>query len=87
MEFLLLYEGKPRGDAQIEIFATSPEGKVQVSTLMTDSKGRAVIPVKSGHEYMLDAVVLREAPEALAEERSVQWQSLWANLTFFVPDR
>ncbi len=34
---------------------------------------------------MLDAVVLREPSEALAAERDVVWESLWANLTFAVP--
>ena len=85
MEIMLLYEGKPRGSAQIEIFERGSDGSVEIFTLATDANGYASIPVKSGHEYMLDAVVLRKAPEVLAKERNVQWQSLWANLTFFVP--
>lgn len=73
-----LYEGEAaRADAQVEIFDRAPDGTVAVSTVRTDAEGVAVIPVTAGHEYMLDAVILREAEGG--------WESLWANLTFAVP--
>ena len=53
---------------------------------MTDSEGRVTVPVKSGHRYMLDAVVLREPSANLAEATGAVWESLWANLTFEVPE-
>ena len=81
----LLYQGAPRADAQIEVFAKDEAGAVTISTVRTDAEGRAVVPVAPGTRYMLDAVVLREPSEALAAERDVVWESLWANLTFAVP--
>jgi hypothetical protein len=39
------------------------------------------IPVKSGHEYLLDAVVLRAADP----DDGAVWETLWAALTFAVP--
>lgn len=81
----LNYEGKPRADAQVEIFEKAADGTVKVTTTRTDAAGQAVIPVKPGHRYMLDAVVLRIPSPALAEAGGVVWESLWANLTFEVP--
>ena len=54
-------------------------GEVVVSLVRTDEDGIASIPVKPGHRYMLDAVVLRDGGD------EAQWESLWANLTFAVP--
>ena len=82
----LLYQGAPRADAQIEVFAKDAEGQVTITTARTDADGHAVIPVTPGSRYMLDAVVLREPSEELAAERNVVWESLWANLTFAVPE-
>lgn len=83
---LVTYEGVPRADAQVEVFETAGDG-VEVFTARTDAEGRAVIPVRPGHRYMLDAVVLRVPAEGLALESGVVWESLWANLTFEVPAR
>ena len=80
LEVRLLYQGAPRGDEQIEVFEKAPGGAVSVSTVRTDEDGVAAIPVRPGHRYMLDAVVLRDGGE------TAMWESLWANLTFAVPD-
>ncbi len=77
----LFYQGEPRGDAQVEIFERAPDGTVTVSLTRTDAAGRARIAVKPGHEYLLDAVVLREAPE----DADDVWETLWAALTFRMP--
>ena len=53
-----------------------------ITYLATDAKGEAVIPVRPGHRYLLDAVVLREAPDG----DGPVWESLWAAMTFAVPD-
>lgn len=82
----LLYQGAPRANEQIEIFAQPPEGEVQVSLIRTDDKGEALIPVAPGYRYMLDAVVLRAPSAELAEARDVVWETLWATLTFAVPE-
>jgi len=82
----VLYRGAPRAGVQVEVFERSPDGAVAVSILRTDDAGRALVPVRPGHVYMLDAVVLREPEGPLAERPDVVWESLWANLTFAVPD-
>ncbi|WP_417524395.1 DUF4198 domain-containing protein [Marinovum sp.] len=80
----VLYQGAPRGDAQVELFAKSPEGEVTVSLLRTDAEGVAVLPVSPGHVYLADAVVVRPLEPATAEDPV--WESLWASLTFKVPE-
>lgn len=81
MPVQVFYQGEPRFPAQIEVFERGPDGEVLVFLQSTDSQGRALIPVKSGHTYLLDAVVLRPAPES----EDPVWESLWATLTFATP--
>lgn len=81
----VLYREMPRIGAQVEIFERPPEGPVRVSTTTTDDDGIALIAVKPGHDYLLDNVLLRIPSEALAEEKSAVWETLWAALTFAVP--
>ena len=81
----VLYQGNPRAEEQIEIFEKTDSGDVSIFTLKTDANGEATIPVKPGHQYMLDSVVLRKPSAELANSRNVLWESLWANLTFAVP--
>ncbi len=82
----VLFEGAPRAGAQVEVFDRDPGGEVTTFTEMTDPDGRASIPVEPGHEYLLDAVVM--LPLYPADETTEPvWQSLWASLTFRVPDR
>lgn len=77
----LFYRGGPRAETQVEIFERAPDDAVKVFLLHTDVNGKVLIPVKSGHTYLLDAVVLRPAP--IGGEPI--WESLWAALTFAVP--
>lgn len=86
MPVRLFYRDAPRGDAQLEIFARAPDGTVEVTTTRTDAQGMARIPVRPGHVYLFDAVVLREPDADLAQDKDVVWESLWAALTFAVPD-
>lgn len=79
------YEGAPRIDAQVEAFERAPDGHVTVSLLRTDGRGVARIPVRPGHEYLFDAVVLRPSPLAGSSETAPLWETLWAALTFMVP--
>lgn len=81
---LVLFEGEPRVDAQIEIFEKNADGEVAISTLKTDADGRALIPVQTGKEYLLDAVVMLPLEETDKDSDPV-WRSLWAALTFAVP--
>lgn len=82
---LVLFEGAPRINAQVEIFDRAPSGEVTVTTTRTNAKGIALIPVQRGHEYNLDAVVMLplSAEDPLLDP---SWESLWAGLTFGVPE-
>ena len=81
----LLYQNQPRANAQIEIFERSPDKKVTISYQQADGQGKAVIPVKAGYTYLLDGVVLREPFAENAKDFNAVWETLWASLTFKVP--
>lgn len=78
-----MYEGAPLKDTQIEVFEKAADGTVRIFLERTDDTGAATIPVRPGHRYMLDAVILR--PLDVVEDTDPAWESLWANLTFEVP--
>ncbi|TNF22915.1 MAG: DUF4198 domain-containing protein [Rhodobacteraceae bacterium] len=79
----VLYQGKPRPGAQVEVFAKGPDGTVSVQVYEADAEGGATIAVTPGVTYLVDSVVLRPLePEG---ERDPVWESLWASLTFRVP--
>lgn len=81
----VLYKGKPRRATQVEVFERSSSGDVRIFTVKTNTKGVATVPVKAGHEYMLDSVVLRRPVTQPSAGKPYAWESLWANLTFEVP--
>jgi cobalt/nickel transport protein len=53
--------------------------------LRTDKNGSVSVPIKPGFDYLLDAVVLREA--APQTNKGAVWESLWAAMTFSVPSK
>ena len=82
---LVLLEGKPRSNAQVELFArpTGTDKNVEVTLHFTNDMGIATLPVKQGYEYMADHVAL--LPLEPSQKNDPVWHSLWANLTFSVP--
>jgi hypothetical protein len=80
------YQGAPLPDWQIELFDKAPDGTVTITTARTDADGIGLLQVTPGHSYLVDAVYLREPSAALQADRGVVWESLWASLTFAVPD-
>lgn len=74
----------PRAGAQLEVFERTPDGKVRAFSRTLDDQGRASVPVRPGHEYLLDAVILRDTGNDDPGTGAV-WRSLWASLTFRVP--
>jgi uncharacterized GH25 family protein len=82
----LYYQRELRVNVQIEVFEKSSTGEVNISYYRTDADGIGTFPVQPGHSYMVDAVVLREPSAALADETGAVWETLWANLTFGVPE-
>ena len=85
MPVKVLYQGKPRMNAQVEVFARAPDGSVADLFYRTDMEGRALIPVMPGTEYLFDAVVMRPLAGSIKDDTPV-WESLWASLTFRTPD-
>jgi len=81
----VFYADAPRAMAQVELFEKAPDGSVEVTLHRTDAEGVAVLPVRAGHSYLVDAVLLRDPAPDLAEARDVVWETLWASLTFAVP--
>lgn len=79
------YQGEPRADTQVELFEKAADGTVEITYYRTNAEGIAVLPVRSGYSYMVDAVVLRIPVPSLMLATGSVWESLWANLTFAVP--
>lgn len=86
MRVQVTYQDAPRAEAQIEVFDRAPDGEVAITLTRTDARGEATIPVSPGHTYLLDAVVLRPSAQAGTAERAPVWETLWAALTFAVPE-
>ncbi|MDW3225670.1 MAG: DUF4198 domain-containing protein [Paracoccaceae bacterium] len=80
------YNGAVRPDAQIEVFDRARDGSVSVTMTRTDGAGIATVPVSPGHTYLFDAVVLRPSAMAGTSDTAPVWETLWAALTFAVPD-
>lgn len=83
MRVQVLYLGKPRPAAQVEVFDRAPSGDVTVTLHRTNESGIATIPVTPAHDYLFDAVVI--AP--IADDDTAVWDTFWAALTFGVPAR
>ena len=81
----VLYQGKPRSATQVEVFELDRSGELRVFTVKTNAKGVVTVPVKAGHKYMLDSVVLRRTDKKPVNGKPFVWESLWANMTFEVP--
>ncbi len=79
------YRNEIRPDTQVEVFRKDADFNVTIDLYRTNAEGIATFPVEPGHSYMVDAVVLREPSESLAASTGAEWQTLWANLTFAVP--
>ncbi|WP_208349371.1 DUF4198 domain-containing protein [Pseudaestuariivita rosea] len=85
MPLQLLYQGAPRADAQVELFERAPDGSVQITLHRTNGQGRVTLPVRAGHDYLVDAVVLRVPSDQVQADTGAVWETLWASLTFEIP--
>ena len=86
MRLQLFYNNDVRANTQVEVFAKSPTGQMTQAFYTTNGQGIATIPVQAGHIYMADAVVLREPTAQLAADTGAVWETLWANMTWAVPN-
>lgn len=85
MQVQVFYRNDVRADVQVEVFEKDPDGRVAISLYRTNEQGIATFPVRPGNRYMVDAVVLRVPNIELAATSQSVWETLWANLTFAVP--
>ena len=76
----LFVDGQPKPKGQIELFEKTPDGTVNITIHHTDAAGIVSVPVKPGHSYLADHVVLT------ARSGDGVWHSTWASLTFLVPE-
>ncbi len=86
MPIQVFLDQEPRVDAQIEVFEKSPDDVVEISLYRTNNQGIANIPVKPGFEYLFDAVAMIPLENSDPDKGPVWW-SLWAALTFLVPEQ
>lgn len=82
----IFYHDSVRANEQVEVFDKAPDGTVTVERLRTDEQGIVTLPVIAGHSYMLDAVVIREPSDTVAAQTGASYETLWANLTFAIPE-
>ena len=80
---LVMLKGGPRQNAQVELFEKAPDDTVTITLHRTNADGVAVLPVRAGYRYLVDAVTLE--PRDPAEAPGVAYHSLWAALTFALP--
>ena len=87
MHVQVLMAGRPRANVQLELFERpfNSNEEVQIRLYTTDINGIAIFPVTIGHEYMLDNVAL--IPIEPKVKGDPVWQSIWANLTFYIPKK
>lgn len=78
---LLLHQGAPLSDVQVEVYERSRDNVVERQLLRTDTQGQVQIDLTPERDYLLNAVLIRP------EERSkgAVWRSLWASLVFAHP--
>jgi uncharacterized GH25 family protein len=86
MRVQLFYGDQVRANAQVEVFEKPLETDVTPVLYQTDAQGIAVISVLPGHDYLVNAVVLRRPDAGLAAEFDAVWETLWASLTFAIPE-
>lgn len=76
----LLRQGEPVAGRQIAVFRCS--GEVTRTTVITNARGQAVIPIAGGGVFLLNAVDIRPVETDALGKDSVVWASDWASLTF-----
>lgn len=84
----LLWRDQGYPNAQITVFRKFVGCEATTTTVRTDAGGRAAIPVESGGRFLLNAVYMMEpSVETRARIRDAAWESLWASLTYELPEQ
>ena len=77
--------GQPMVNATVRRFARPLHDETApalVESARTDAWGRVALRLPARHRILLSAVHLREPDGALAKERNVVWETLWASTVF-----
>lgn len=82
----LLWRGEGHANAQVTVFRKHSDCRTSRVTLRTDAEGRAVVPRGRGGRLLVNAVQLTEPGERLPDRMGAAWESLWASLTFGLPE-
>lgn len=77
-------DGVPRSDVQVEIFQKLPDGQVTYEIARTDDMGRVLLRLRSGAAVLINSVAMLPVNPLGADNAA--WHSLWASMTFAVPD-
>ncbi|MDG2205726.1 MAG: DUF4198 domain-containing protein [Alphaproteobacteria bacterium] len=81
----LFFKGAPVPKSQVELYSKGSLGEVRASIHHTDADGIANLRIEPGFAYMVNAVIYRQPHERHLDTNAV-WETLWANLTFAVPN-
>ena len=87
LRFQVLYRDVPLADNKVTVFLRDAEGAVTEASQTTSAEGIVTFKSMAGVTYLVDTVVLRQPARALVvETKGAVWESLWASLTFKVPE-
>lgn len=78
--------GDIRPDSRVELFERAPDGTVNTTVHRTDADGIVTLPVRPGHTYLADSVILFVPDTETRDSTGAVWESDWAALTFSVPE-
>ena len=77
--------GVPLPGAQVTVFIRHTPRDVEKKIIMADERGHVHLSLLPGRHYLFDSVKLQPIKDADLTE-SAEWESLWAALTFAVPE-
>ena len=81
-----VYEsGVPRSGAQVTVFIRHTPRDVEKKIIIADERGQVHLSLLPGRQYLFDSVKLQPIKDA-DPVKNAEWESLWAALTFAVPD-
>ena len=81
-----VYEsGVPRPGAQVTVFIRHTPSDVEKKIIIADERGRVHLSLLPGRHYLFDSVKLQPIKDS-DPIKNAEWESLWAALTFAVPD-
>jgi hypothetical protein len=84
LDVAVYQQGVPRSGALVTVYVRHNPRKIDHIVMQTDAAGQVTIPLQPGRQYLVDSVVLQRPADA-PDTAGIDWESLWASLTFAVP--